>query len=60
MIYIKLLVKGEIYKMNIISYFIYLVFIFLIMRFINWGYEKVKNLFKKKKDVKKNDINGSI
>lgn len=60
MIYIKLLVKGEIYKMNIIAYFIYLVFIFLIMRFINWGYEKVKKLFKKKKDVKKNDINGSI
>lgn len=46
--------------MNFIAYILYMIFVFLIFRFINWGYEKVKKLFKKEKDVKKNDINGSI
>ena len=46
--------------MNFIAYILYMIFVFLIFRFINWGYEKIKKLFKKKKDVKKNDINRSI
>lgn len=45
--------------MNFIAYILYMIFVFLIFRFINWGYEKVKKLFKKK-DVKENDINGNI
>lgn len=38
--------------MNFIAYILYMIFVFLIFRFINWGYEKVKKLLKKK-DVKK-------
>lgn len=35
--------------MNFLSYFFYLVFMFLVFRFINWGYEKIKKLFKGRK-----------
>lgn len=38
--------------MNLISYILYMIFVFLVFRVINWGYEKIKKLFKKKKDVK--------
>lgn len=34
--------------MNFIAYILYMIFVFLVFRFINWGYEKVKKLFKKK------------
>lgn len=46
--------------MNIFGYLVYMIFVFLVFRVINWGYEKIKKFFKKKKDVKENDINGSI
>lgn len=34
--------------MNFIAYILYMIFVFLVFRVINWGYEKVKKLFKKK------------
>lgn len=39
--------------MNFIAYILYMIFVFLIFRFINWGYEKIKKFFKKEKGCEK-------